>query len=115
LRAGDGARRGPDRRLRRHRARERHVRDLQPGSDLIEDRNNIPEKQLIRLCDRADHQATSGPQEPSSHRKETQMDLRKTLQEKTGREDGFTLVELLVVIVVLGVLAAVVVFSVSGI
>jgi general secretion pathway protein G len=43
------------------------------------------------------------------------MNLRKTLQEKTGKEDGFTLVELLVVIVILGVLSAVVVFSVSGI
>ena len=38
--------------------------------------------------------------------------IRKSIDEK---DKGFTLIELLVVIVILGVLAAVVVFSVSGI
>ena len=37
----------------------------------------------------------------------------KKLQEK--REEGFTLIELLIVIVILGILAAIVVFSVGGI
>ncbi|MGW5532330.1 type II secretion system protein, partial [Streptomyces xanthochromogenes] len=34
---------------------------------------------------------------------------------RARRQDGFTLIELLVVIVILGVLAAIVVFSVRGI
>ena len=34
---------------------------------------------------------------------------------EAGREDGFTLIELLIVIVILGILAGIVVFSVSGI
>ena len=37
------------------------------------------------------------------------------LAAKRGKDEGFTLIELLVVIVILGVLAAVVVFSVGGI
>ena len=41
--------------------------------------------------------------------------LQTTIQKRHDGEGGFTLVELLVVIVVLGVLAAIVVFSVGGI
>jgi general secretion pathway protein G len=44
--------------------------------------------------------------------------MRKTLEQiREGRKNqsGFTLIELLIVIVILGVLAAIVVFSVSGI
>ncbi|MFN0025775.1 MAG: type II secretion system protein [Acidimicrobiales bacterium] len=44
--------------------------------------------------------------------------IKKTaerLAAKRGQDEGFTLIELLVVIVILGVLAAVVVFSVGGI
>lgn len=38
----------------------------------------------------------------------------KRLAAKRGQDEGFTLIELLVVIIILGVLAAVVVFSVGG-
>lgn len=39
--------------------------------------------------------------------------LRSRLE--SGRQDGFTLIELLIVIVILGILAAIVVFAVGGI
>ncbi len=38
-----------------------------------------------------------------------------SIKKARGHEEGFTLIELLVVIVILGILAAVVVFAVSGI
>ncbi|MBV9097759.1 MAG: prepilin-type N-terminal cleavage/methylation domain-containing protein [Frankiaceae bacterium] len=41
--------------------------------------------------------------------------MLQRLQTVREREDGFTLIELLIVIVILGVLAAIVVFGVSGI
>jgi len=41
--------------------------------------------------------------------------MLKKLQEKNREEGGFTLIELLVVIVIIGILAGVVVFAVSGI
>jgi general secretion pathway protein G len=41
--------------------------------------------------------------------------LRNKMEDKNLVEQGFTLIELLIVIVILGILAAVVVFAVSGI
>ena len=41
--------------------------------------------------------------------------LKQRIRESTKGDEGFTLIELLVVIVIIGILAAVVVFSVSGI
>lgn len=41
--------------------------------------------------------------------------LDRALAARKNHEEGFTLIELLIVIVILGVLAAIVVFSVSGI
>jgi type II secretion system protein G len=41
--------------------------------------------------------------------------MLKRIKEARENESGFTLIELLIVIVILGVLAAIVVFSVSGI
>jgi prepilin-type N-terminal cleavage/methylation domain-containing protein len=41
--------------------------------------------------------------------------MLERIREAKKNEDGFTLIELLIVIVILGVLAAIVVFSVSGI
>ncbi len=41
--------------------------------------------------------------------------LKRIHERRGGREGGFTLIELLIVIVILGILAAVVVFSVRGI
>lgn len=41
--------------------------------------------------------------------------MKRIHQRREGREGGFTLIELLIVIVILGILAAVVVFSVRGI
>ena len=42
--------------------------------------------------------------------------MLKTLQDRrAANEDGFTLIELLIVIVILGILAAIVVFSVAGV
>lgn len=41
--------------------------------------------------------------------------MHRKLEELRAKESGFTLVELLIVIVILGVLAAIVVFSVRGV
>jgi len=41
--------------------------------------------------------------------------MRRKLEELRAKESGFTLIELLIVIVILGVLAGIVVFSVRGI
>jgi general secretion pathway protein G len=41
--------------------------------------------------------------------------LQRAVQRRRGAEGGFTLIELLIVIVILGILAAIVVFSVAGI
>ena len=41
--------------------------------------------------------------------------MLKNLQQKREHEGGFTLIELLIVIVILGILAAIVVFSVAGV
>lgn len=43
------------------------------------------------------------------------MESIKRLQSKRNEESGFTLVELLIVIIILGILAAIVVFAVGGI
>ena len=43
------------------------------------------------------------------------MESIKRIQSKRNEESGFTLVELLIVIIILGILAAIVVFAVGGI